>query len=246
MNKELAIKKINKIGKIGKIISVICLAFVILGLIGTTFGGIIISTFPKKGLEVERQNLVTVKINMSEFDEDMENMTQDEIIESVKRDIGFDVSSVNMSDGNIMINGEERVYTNVEVVEGSVVLTSEPAETKANFNNIVKAVIFSDIFFVAAIVSLIFVRNLCVAFEKCETPFAESVISKMRAFAFSLIPFAILSSIPSMIYSNLFGDKVNINLSLNLGVIFMVLIILGISYIFKYGAVLQQESDETL
>jgi hypothetical protein len=37
-----------------------------------------------------------------------------------------------------------------------------------------------------------------------------------------------------------------VTLSINLAVIFTVLVIFALAYIFKYGAVLQQESDETL
>jgi len=37
-----------------------------------------------------------------------------------------------------------------------------------------------------------------------------------------------------------------VSLSINIAVVFTIVVIFALTYIFKYGAVLQQESDETL
>jgi hypothetical protein len=86
---------------------------------------------------------------------------------------------------------------------------------------------------------------LCKAFAKCNSPFDEEVIKKMRLFAISLIPWSVFSMLGNYMIAYMSGSP-KVNLSINIAVVFTIVVIFALTYIFRYGAVLQQESDETL
>ena len=88
---------------------------------------------------------------------------------------------------------------------------------------------------VAAVVftiSLKFARNFFASLEKCSSPFEENVLNQMKKFSLSLIPWVLFNFI-------IYGP-------LNLTLLIIILIVFLITSIFKYGAELQKESDETL
>ncbi len=74
----------------------------------------------------------------------------------------------------------------------------------------------------------------------------KNVIKKMQYFAYSLVPWAVVSMISDSIRESILNNKLSVMFSIDLGVVLIVLVVLLLVHIFKYGAVLQQESDETL
>ena len=96
------------------------------------------------------------------------------------------------------------------------------------------------------LVGIIFAGRLAKSFRDCESPFEERVIRRMKQFAYSLIPWAVLSSISGSLDQRLWMAGGGLSFDLNVGMIVVVLVILALAYIFQYGAILQRESDETL
>ena len=98
-----------------------------------------------------------------------------------------------------------------------------------------------------ALVTLFFVGALCKAFRYCESPFEENVIKKMQNLAISLIPWTIISSIAESFVTNLLNvGRFEFGIGVDFNVVLVIALIFVLVYIFKYGAVLQRESDETL
>ena len=83
------------------------------------------------------------------------------------------------------------------------------------------------------------------ALRKCETPFCESVIKSMSRFAISLIPAVFMNMVCGGMWSSLFSGS-GFAMTVNLGSVLLVAVIFLLIAVFKYGALLQQESDETL
>ena len=81
--------------------------------------------------------------------------------------------------------------------------------------------------------------------KSCETPFCDDVIKKMTLFANSLIPAIILNMVCGGMWSSL-GKGTEFGLTVNLGSVLLVAVLYLLVVVFKYGAQLQQESDETL
>jgi len=59
-----------------------------------------------------------------------------------------------------------------------------------------------------------------------------------------LIPWTVVSTVSDVVLYH--SERFPINFSVNINMVIVVLLVLALVYIFKYGAVLQQESDETL
>ena len=68
----------------------------------------------------------------------------------------------------------------------------------------------------------------------------------MQNLAYALIPWTVVTTISNSISDSVMNHKISLNFTLDLGVVLIGLVVLVLVHIFKYGAVLQQESDETL
>ena len=88
-------------------------------------------------------------------------------------------------------------------------------------------------------------KALMKSLKNCETPFSEDIIKNMTRFANSLF-FVVLFNMTTNGYwasikaGTLFRPTVNLESILFVSVIYILIVV------FKYGAKLQQESDETL
>ena len=100
--------------------------------------------------------------------------------------------------------------------------------------------------YIASIIFALFMfRNLMKIMSTCETPFAEDVIKRMTTFANSLVPVAILSMITKGFWES-FNSGNMFDFNIDFGVVLLVAVVYVLVMIFKYGAELQQEADETL
>ncbi|MBQ7131991.1 MAG: hypothetical protein IJO29_05420 [Oscillospiraceae bacterium] len=101
--------------------------------------------------------------------------------------------------------------------------------------------IFSSLIFVAMYVIMIFVHKLAKALSTCQSPFEENVVKRMKHFAFSMIPWAVLSCFGGNI-----SNGVNIGINIDVISVLVVAMIFLLVYIFDFGAQLQRQADETL
>ena len=95
----------------------------------------------------------------------------------------------------------------------------------------------------AVIVALYFFRALMKQFMVCDTPFSDSVVKKMRAFAIALIPCMVAYHAASAAKNYVLGNDGSPGLILS---VVFVLTIFVLTMIFKYGAELQKEHDDTV
>lgn len=61
-----------------------------------------------------------------------------------------------------------------------------------------------------------------------------------------MIPMAFVSSITNSVIQSISSNRIYLNWNVDLTVVIAILLVFAMAYIFKYGAMLQQESDETL
>jgi len=251
--KEQAIQKINKIGKISAVVAIISKILVILGFVACTIGLIICLVLPKDlvkatmvGNMVTEVNYGLLGIEASDDEiqqwKDMQTMLEDGDnlqIETVRNGI--------MS-GDLSFSSESQTYipTEVSVDESKVIVDMQSPEMQITLRNVAGLLVTAMIALAMTIVTMIFIEKLCKAFRDCQSPFEENVIKKMQNLAYVLIPWTLISSISESIITSFMSNSISFSFSLNLGVVLVVLIVLVLVYIFKYGAVLQQESDETL
>ena len=230
--KEQAIQKINKIGKISSILTLIAKILIGMGLAATIIGAVTCFLIPTSLVKVTTTRAWVVDVDFSSLGvsipEDELETTQEQIEQEFV--------------------GEEEEYSQVEVLltQNNVKVTEEMGEYSFTMRDVAGVISMGAIILLMTFITLFFIGALCKAFRDCESPFEENVIKKMQNFAFSLIPWSIISTITESIRDTLLNNKTSIMFSVDFSVILIVLVVLVLAYIFKYGAALQQESDETL
>ena len=236
--KENAIQKINKMGKVGGIIINIAKVFCIIGLLFTMAGTIATLCIPKDFIYFKGSTNGSVVINM----EAVGKTLSDEDREKINRGESLNGGSVKFEENGKSITMEEAY------AEGNTITFSagEALNQSVSLHDMAYALITAVVTVAMTLVSLFFAGFLCKAFKECASPFEENVIVKMRHFAYSLIPWVILNSISNSMFSSILNGKMDVQISLDINMLIIVLIILALVYIFQYGAMLQQESDETL
>lgn len=235
--KTEAIKKINKMGEVGNVLIIIAKIFCIIGLVGCLVGTIAIGILPKDFITLQAQGIGTIEVNLEAIGESITAEEVEQINNGSYSDDGY---------FEIQTGVSEYSFNEMHAEGNSIFLTSNQSTKMISVHNLVYIMVMATISVAMTVVSLFFAGFLCKAFKNCSSPFEENVIKKMQHFAYSLIPWVILTSMSQSMANSLTSGKLEVNISINLTMLVIVLVILAFAYIFKYGAVLQQESDETL
>ena len=237
MNKKETISKINKYGKIGKIITIIMLVILIIVTATTFIAAIALKTFPDDLILINIGTQAEMTLNPSAVSQDISQVPLEEIVNafnSSNYDAGLNLGAVRMK------------FESAQIVDNKILCKTNDGMGTVSLNSIGNALFLVDISLILTIISIIFGVKFCKSVEKCESPFENNVIKNMRYLAFSLLPWALFSSVPEYVVNNLFNNNIQMGFSLDMNIILTVLIILALTVVFKYGAMLQQESDETL
>jgi len=231
--KEKAVKRINKVGRIGHIILIIAEVISVITFAALIFFSTMVSVVPKDFFSFKTSVMVTGILDFSKVDTIASDEEIRESIEEIKKS-GFSIFTAD--------SGNDTDYR----VEGTKVYFDTVTETSTfEFEKLSMAFVFLAIVCVLSFFSFLCAGFLCKAFAKCNSPFDEEVIKKMRLFAISLIPWSVFSMLGNYMIAYMSGSS-KVSLSINIAVVFTIVVIFALTYIFKYGAVLQQESDETL
>ncbi len=236
--KQEAILKINKMGKIATIITVIAKICIIMALIGIFAATVAAAFIPKDFLAISNENRFLIDISFSSFGK---TLTDEEVLQGrqeVEKMLEEETAdrattySINAMDIN-----NDGIYIDFTTVGDNIYF---------NLHNLVWVLLFVLFYLAMTLVTLFFIGFLFKAFQNCKSPFEQNVIKKMKNLAFSLIPWTVLSSVSGTVIRSFFSKSFQISFGIDLKIVMVVLIILALAYIFQYGAVLQQESDETL
>lgn len=233
--KENAISKINKVGRIGNIITNIAKVVVTLGMIAVLISAILFAALPKDTVNIKVNGGAKVAIDLSDFNV--------KLSEQDKKDF---VKQIEDKNNTLEIDKTQYKVEAVDVTDNGYTINAEGEIVDFSLSDVAWVMVAALVNLAMTLVTLFFIGSLCKAFRNCKSPFEADVIKKMKRLAYSLIPWVILSTITDGIVQGMFTHSIKINANFSLGTVMVILIILGLSYIFQYGAVLQQESDETL
>lgn len=234
--KQEVVTKINKFGKVGEVIANICRIVVIMGMVFLLVAGImLLAVMPKNMMNINVKTVMGLTFDAATIGETFATEDVTEMEASLREEFN----------GNVTANGEELVISDV-VVNGDVMeITAETDKVELlSKGKVVIFLIMQLLQMAVAIVTITFIIKLCKEFKTCETPFSNDVIKRMKQVGYSLIPWCF--TYPTAEAAANFMVSNNLNLSIDLGMIIMVLVVIALTHIFKYGAMLQQESDETL
>lgn len=233
--KEQAIKKINKIGKISSIITLICKIAIGMGMGIMLLAAILFFAIPKGSIQVDGTKKTVVEVDVEKFGQTISEADA----ELIKAELAAETTGIEL-------DGDAVSPEYVEVID-NIIRIGEKGETfSLDMHDLSWMILMVLLMLALVMVTLCFIGSLCKAFRDCRSPFEENVIQKMQRFAYALIPWTIASSMIDSVGNGILSGRMDFNFSLDIGMILIVLVVFLLTYIFKYGAVLQQESDETL
>lgn len=209
------IQKINTIGKIGKIVIIIARVAIGIVMVMAILFGVFALAMPENAITVNGEGAAEIVVDY-------------EAAPYLKGAVEID--EARLDNFGIFLDVTDTVKDNQQIINinGKV----DNVEVR-DFRYVIALALFSLTLITAGLfVAAIFAQKFAAALAACETPFEENVIRRMKHFAYSLIPWAVL-------------NYMNGGLAL-VSAVLVVLVILVIAYVFSYGAQLQQESDETL
>jgi len=236
--KQEAVTCINRIGKIGQIIELICRIVMIIGLVAMIGLTVIVAVIPEGFLSIGVRGAMEIGVDLGALGVELSEEEQNEIADELDASKG----ELAMSFDGLKVEADS-VETSVEDSKIQMTSTSETIQMMERFKLLATCIV-AMLELMLALVTVIFAGRLCKAFRYCETPFGMDVIKKMTQLAYALIPWAVLHPTLKNAAGLMFSNEVQF--TVDIGMIIVVLLVLALTYIFKYGAMLQQESDETL
>ena len=223
--KNETVKKINTLGKIMRILLNITKALLIVATVAIVVMGIGFGIFlPSDSLKSKG----SVIWQVVEDDTNIPSFLGDDFFNIEEGEEKVDTDAFKLEYKSTATPSEENEKVTTYDVTGSY-SQDDIVPVKIMFAVVCT---FAAVICVTFIIALIFGSRLAKAFEKCDSPFEAKVLKAMKAFAFSLIPWAII--------------KAGSGSASGVSAIIFVLVAIMFSYIFSYGAQLQKESDETI
>ncbi len=232
--------KVNRIGRAGRIVSIVLIVLLSIGAFSLLLAGGVCAVLPEDTVEVSFRPNADVLVGRSILGQEWSRI--DEIVAEAQEALTGkygEVIQFEKTDRGLLIRLDRLME------EGEVF----------RLRNALGAIWAGLVGIASAIVALVMFLKLCKAFEACRSPFDEAVIRRMNIFAWTLIVCAVVGSFAGsaaqsavMAFQNAgihVGAK-NFGVSLDLYPIFAALIVFFLCMIFRYGAQLQQEADETL
>ena len=243
-----SVNTINKAGKVGYIISI----FLVIAAVNCMVFTAILAA---AAIRVSDQN-IKVRVSTGIDIESSGNFL--EMLNSfIKIDGVENLGDLVPEDGQTTIAGKEgtgadislddRDFSEITVARkgNGLTINTRANETVFSIKRIIVCLVMTFVMFGTAAFAMHCVKWLMKELKTCETPFCEVVIKKLSLFANSLIPVIIMNTVCDALWNSV-GKGSELNFSVNLGSILLVAVIYILVVVFRYGAQLQQESDETL
>ena len=216
--KDQTIRNINDLGKVSRIIIIIFKIFAIVGIVCSLLAGIIAAVIPGDSVSMNGIAKANIIIDYDKLPEKL--VSVDESSASI-HPFGTDLS-VSFKEG--------------EKTDEGTVYNMDAEAKNIEYGDIkplaVLGLFVMAVFCTLVLIALIFGQKLAKALSVCDSPFEENVIKAMMNFGKALIPMAVF-------FVLLYGLS-------GVGTALAVLVVILFIQIFKYGAKLQQESDETV
>ena len=230
-------KKVNGIGLAGKIVSIVLIVLMGLGCFGLLVGTIFFAVIPKDAVLLDVNPSFDVILSKELFGDYFVKITDEDMDELNRRfndEINTDNSPVEM--------------TASETDEG-IVMAVKTETYRFSVSQLFPVCLSALIRCATMLVIFVFLLRLADAFRVCGSPFEDGVIRRMMTFAWVLLGGAVLMGLSftgSISGMGIYGGFGKMNYSVRFAPVLIALIVLFLASVFRYGAKLQKEADETL
>lgn len=232
-----AIKKINTAGTVGYVVCILLIIAAIASMVGVAIGtaGAIVTAPEKIGVSVSTD----ISLN-SEGD------FFDKMSHFIKIDGVENLADLISEDGEVF-KPDNRDVSEISVKKqgNGLALNAKLGERTFSTGRIIFALVVTFCYLAVVTVALYILKALMKALKECASPFEDVVVKRMSTFAAWLIPTAVMHVFTVSAWNSLGGDS-SFGFTVNLGVVLLAALVFILVSVFKYGAQLQKESDETL
>lgn len=241
---ENAIKrKVNRIGLAGQIISIILIILMAVACFGCLAGGIGLLIIPDDSVKIGATTQMDASVDK-------------ELLGSFFDKIPEDMNDI---DAELSVNGTEFETLKMEKTDNTLLFSGLSARVDFNVKKLASAAFAGVAYCAALLVVFVFLKRLSDGFRRCDTPFSDDVIHRVTVFAWVLVGGAVAMSVAESIANSMLNRSLDLSFSLNpsgissglsvsfsFAPILISLLVLFLTIIFRYGAQLQKQSDETL
>lgn len=221
------IHRIHTIGKAGKIVTIILIVCMLIASVVMAASAVIIAALPRDAVSAN----ISADIDVSFSDEVFAPM-KEKTVDKINND-----TAVSFSDDTFGISAE--------AADDSTLLHIHTDQFLVQSGDAVPILLLALCNMAGILVCLFFFKALMRELSGAASPFTDGVVRKLRNFAISLLPAALVSSVSRTLITYLFSINRSLSMSLNLGPVAFALVIFVLVMIFNYGVQLQKESDET-
>ncbi len=220
--------KINKMGKIGHTLAKICTVMLYIATVCCIVGGVLLALVPQDGVMVTTSHRAQIELDMTHS-----------IMPSL---VAIDTEA----DGSFELDGIK--YDQFEITGDMAKQTAVAKSTPYTYSlkDMLWVIIACAILCITMINAFRKISALFEIFKSCETPFTQEIALYFKKIVISFIPVIIMSWAIEAITEWVTTGIMYITIGVDLTTIIAILVMLMMSEIFRYGAMLQTESDETL
>lgn len=212
------VMKINNLGKISRILLTIIMIVIMVCIVCVPIIMVIFCALPDYGLKINGDMSVNIMVDDDSIPDKLFEVDESDFNSRI---LGVALKWIVKDEG--VVDGDH-LYT----ISGGVKdLTGKQVKLV-----IATACIAAEVVLVCLYVAVVFARKLAKALENCNSPFEEAVLNRMKSFGIALAVWA--------------AAVLLINGISGIIVAFAVIIVLLFISIFKYGAQLQQQADDTV
>jgi hypothetical protein len=236
-------KKVNRIGLAGQIVSIVLIVLMSVACFGCLLGGVALAVLPNDAATIGFKVDMDVAVGKSLIGRWMDQISDDP----------------QTLDAQMSINGTDYTDLDMQKTADGLLIHASADRMEFRVQRLAYAAFSGLAYCAVLLVVFIFLKRLCDGFRRCDTPFSEDVIHRMTVFAWVMVGGAVLLSAAESIGNSLINRSLDLSFSINptgfnsgiecsfsFAPILIALLVLFLTMIFRYGAQLQKESDETL
>lgn len=247
------LSKYRLFGKAGKIVTTVLAAVCLLITLCCCAAAGFVAALPENALTVNVVEHTTLRFDAESF-EKLWNVlggsfsySSETMPDYFKQSGGKDTTPPDNEQFQAKLELFDRSYDSAQFHTGKdeKVMQAEASPAQYSAKDLVRVFAFAALLAASATLALWLLRRLFAALTKCESPFCDEIVSRMRSFAYSLLPLAIFASISETVTES-FLSAGKSGFSVQWGVLIAFVVTLALVAVFKYGVWLQTQSDETL
>ena len=229
--------KVNRIGLAGKIASIVLIVVMAVACFGLSIATIFFAAIPKNGVTLDTKTDYSIRISKDLLKDQFDKITDEELADANEQ-----MKEEFASDG-------DRFEMVLSKTGEGITAAGTAEQNSLSASQLFPACLSALIRCAAMLVIFIFLLRLADAFRVCESPFEDGVIKRMMTFAWVLLGGAVLMGVSfsgSINGMGVFSKIGGLSYSVRFAPVVIALVVLFLASIFRYGAQLQKESDETL